>query len=51
MGQEISPRLSPDGKYLFFLRTVDGELWPFWVSAHVVTGHQAGINSRFRINH
>jgi hypothetical protein len=35
--REISPRLSPDGKYLFFLRTVDGELRPFWVSARVVT--------------
>jgi Tol biopolymer transport system component len=38
--REISPRLSPDGKYLFFLRTVDEELRPFWVSAHVVTDLQ-----------
>ena len=36
-GREISPRLSPDGDYLFFLRTVNGELMPFWVSSSVIT--------------
>jgi hypothetical protein len=35
--REISPRLSPDGQYLFFLRTVNGELMPHWVRASVVT--------------
>jgi hypothetical protein len=35
--REISPRLSPDGEYLFFLRTVRGELRPFWVSSSVIT--------------
>ncbi len=35
--REISPRLSPDGEYLFFLRTVNGELMPFWVRATVIT--------------
>jgi hypothetical protein len=36
-GREISPRLSPDGEYLFFLRTVNGELMPFWVQSTVIT--------------
>jgi Tol biopolymer transport system component len=35
--REISPRLSPDGRYLFFLRTVNGDLRPFWVSSSVIT--------------
>ena len=34
--REISPRMSPDGEYLFFLRTVNGELMPFWVDARVI---------------
>ena len=33
---EISPRLSPDGKYLFFLRTVSGDLRPYWISTRVI---------------
>jgi Tol biopolymer transport system component len=36
--REISPRLSPDGMYLFFLRTLNGELRPYWVSTSVI-GH------------
>lgn len=39
--REISPRLSPDGKYLFFLRTVNGKLRPFWVSTRVITALKA----------
>jgi hypothetical protein len=35
--REISPRLTPDGEYLFFLRTVNGELMPFWVQSSVIT--------------
>ncbi|MGD2123789.1 MAG: hypothetical protein PVJ76_18715, partial [Gemmatimonadota bacterium] len=33
---EISPRISPDGEYLFFLRRVEDELRPFWVSADII---------------
>ena len=35
--REISPRLSPDGEYLFFLRTLNGELRPYWVRSSVIT--------------
>jgi len=33
---EISPRITPDGLYLFFLRRVAGELRPFWVSSSII---------------
>jgi pimeloyl-ACP methyl ester carboxylesterase len=41
-GHEVSPRLSPDGKYLFFLHRFNGGLRPFWVSTTVITDLRPG---------
>jgi hypothetical protein len=35
-GTELIPKISPDGKYLFFQRKVDGDTDIFWVDAKVV---------------
>ena len=35
-GTELIPKASPDGKYLFFQRKVDGNTDIYWVDARVI---------------
>ena len=39
-GHDLGPHLSPDGLYLFFVRTTSAGLKPFWVRANVIDDYR-----------